>query len=526
MSSKKNILMILVDEERMPMHFPEGIELPARQWLRERGVSFDNYHVTTAPCTPARSVIFTGQHALRTGMLDNTNFPYIRDMRPEIATLGDMAAAAGYYSVYKGKWHLARIDDTQDPRVTTENAMQPYGFNDFQHDGDLHSVALEGHTHDGRIISDAIYWLDQWVNYRTEESEAKPFFMVCALVNPHDIMTVDIDGTGTVQQQSADAAALMAIMSPPDHALYREQHEVELCESWKRDFNRETYESKPRAHREFDRIFTGFFGDIPKDEAMWKAYVNYYINCQRDVDRQMMRLLRHLEQSGLAEDTIVIFTADHGEMAGAHGHRTKGPFIYKENNNVPLTICHPDGVRGVTTKALGSALDLAPTLMSLCGLEQDQRTRFPDLLGHDLSPLVFDVDATGTRTSLLFTYSALSFLDADFVLGHTKKFDFKKRGLLLGIRTATHKFARYFAPIVKDPLPTTIEVLRAEFDLELYDLESDPDEITNLANDPANDALVLELNRQLNALVEAELLDVEIPTRIPRDISMLRGALT
>lgn len=523
-NDKKNILLILVDEERMPMHFPTSVELPARQWLRDRGVSFENYHVTTAPCTPARSVIFTGQHTLRTGMVDNTNFPYVRDLSPQIPTLGDMAAAAGYYSVYKGKWHLSRIDDTQEPRTTTEDAMQAHGFNEFQHDGDLMSVAREGYTHDGLIVSDVIYWLDRWVNYRTEESEAQPFFMVCSLVNPHDIMTVDIEGAG--QQQSEQAASVMPILSPPDHALYREQHDVELCESWARDYNRETHEAKPSAHREFDLIFTNAFGDIPKDEALWKAYVNYYINCQRDVDRQMMRLLRHLEDTGLAEDTIIIFTADHGEMAGAHGHRTKGPFIYKENNNVPLVVCHPDGPKGATTEALGSALDLAPTLMRLCGLEDGQREEFPGLLGHDLSPAVFDPSAAGPRTSLMFTYTALSFFDADFVLGRSKTFDFTKRGLMVGIRTATHKFARYFSPIVKAPMPETIDVLRARFDLELYDLGADPDEITNLANDPAHDALLLELNDQLNALIRAELPGISLPTKVPDDIEKILGTLT
>ncbi|MEM9491434.1 MAG: sulfatase-like hydrolase/transferase, partial [Myxococcota bacterium] len=521
MSKKKNILLIMVDEERMPMHFPEDIALPARQWLRERGVSFDNYHVTTAPCTPSRSVIFTGQHTLRTGMIDNTNLGYVQDLRPEIATLGDMAAAAGYYSVYKGKWHLADIEDTQDPRTTTEVAMQQYGFNDFQHDGDLLSFAREGYTHDGRVAAEALYWLDTWVNYRTEESQDRPFFLVCSFVNPHDIMTVDIDSEGTIQQQPERAASLMPIMGPPDHALYREQYAVELCDSWRRDFNRETHESKPSAHREFDRIFTSFFVDIPKDEAMWKAYVNYYINCYRDVDRHMMRLLQYLEDTGLDRDTIVIFTSDHGEMAGAHGLRTKGPFIYKENNNVPLIICHPDGVKGTTTQALGSAVDLAPTLMSLCGLEEEQRTGFPHLFGHDLSPVVFDQDAAGTRTSLMFTYSALSMIDADFVLGLSKRFDLKKRGLLLGIRTGTHKFARYFAPLVKTPMPTTIEVLRAEFDLELYDIAADPDEITNLANDSAHDALLLDLNHQLNALIRAEIGDVPLPTKVPDDLATI-----
>ncbi|GAB4568224.1 MAG: hypothetical protein Tsb0020_21460 [Haliangiales bacterium] len=176
MARKKNILMILVDQERMPMHFPDNIALPARTWLRERGVSFNRYHVNTAPCTPSRSVIFTGWHTPRNRMLDNTTFDYVGDMDPEIATLGDMAAAGGYYSVYKGKWHLADLVATESPRYTTEDAMRAYGFRDFQHDGDLMSTAREGYTHDGRIAAESIFWLNQWLNYPRDEPSDMPFF--------------------------------------------------------------------------------------------------------------------------------------------------------------------------------------------------------------------------------------------------------------------------------------------------------------------------------------------------------------
>ncbi|WP_428261678.1 sulfatase-like hydrolase/transferase [Haliangium sp.] len=526
MARKKNILMIMVDQERMPMHFPAGIELPARRWLRERGVSFERYHVNTAPCTPSRSVIFTGWHTPRNRMIDNTTFDYVGDMDPEIATLGDMAAAGGYYSVYKGKWHLARIAETMDPRYTTEDAMRGYGFRDFQHDGDLMSTAREGYSYDGRIAADTIHWLNHWLNERVDESCDTPFFLVCSLVNPHDVMTVDIDGSGEVQKQPE--GALMAIKSPPEHAIYRQDHGPELCESWRRDFNSESYDNKPSAHQEFDRIFTGNFGLIPKDEAMWKAYVNYYINCQRDVDRHIMSVLQYLEDTGLVDDTIIIFTADHGEMAGAHGLRTKGPMIYKENNNVPLVICHPDGRRGESTDILASAVDLAPTLMALCGVDDSAKELFPNLFGHDVSPVVFDRGFAGPRNGILFTYTCLSTFDADFALdpSEDKEIDLSKRGFLLGICTDSHKFARYFGPTTKAIMPDTIAELRANFDLELYDLAADPDEIDNLANDSANDELMLALNRRLNALIAAELVGVSFPTAVPDDLATIRGVLT
>ncbi|GAB4568221.1 MAG: hypothetical protein Tsb0020_21450 [Haliangiales bacterium] len=318
----------------------------------------------------------------------------------------------------------------------------------------------------------------------------------------------------------------MAIMSPPEHALYRADHSPTLCESWQRDFNRDTFAQKPSAHREFDRIFTGNFGDIPKDEAMWKAYVNYYINCQRDVDRHIMSVLQYLEDTGLDQETIIIFTADHGEMAGAHGLRTKGPMIYKENNNVPLVICHPDGQRGASTDILASAIDIAPTLLNLCGVDDAAKKNFPNLFGHDLSAAVFTPSGPGPRQGVLFTYTCLSTFDADFALDESDTIDLSKRGFLLGICTDTHKFARYFGPRCSKLMPTSIAELRADFDLELYDLNADPDEITNLAHDSANDALMLELNSQLNALIKAELVDAPFPLAVPEDLSTIRGTLS
>lgn len=522
--AKKNILMILVDEERMPRHFPAGISFPAREWLRAHGLSFERYYVNTAPCTPSRSVIFTGWHTPRNGMVDNTPFDYVGDMDPSIGTLGDMAARAGYYSAYKGKWHLANIAPSENPRVTTEDAMRGYGFFDFQHDGDLQSMAREGYTHDGHIAADAIHWLNRWINY-PEGSTTQPFFLVCSFVNPHDVMAVDIDGSGTAQQQPAGAA--MPVMSPPSHEIYTAKHGVALCASWQQDFNQETHDNKPSAHREFDRLFTGSFGNIGKDAELWKKYVDYYINCQRDVDRHIMSLLEYLEQTGLVDETIVIFTSDHGEAAGAHGLRTKGPFMYEETTNVPLIICHPDGRKGETTSIMGAAIDIAPTLMGLVQLAPGERESFPHLTGHDLSPVVFDSRFVGPRDAILYTYTSLSTLDADYVLDpKNHDFDPSKRGLLLGVRTATHKFVRYFSPLVKTAFPNTIEELRAEFDLELYDLVNDIDEITNLALAAENDELMLQLNDALNALVVKEIVDVSFPTTLPDDFGKLLGPIT
>jgi arylsulfatase len=105
-----NILFILVDQERhfRPGELPIGFTLPAHERLRKAGTSFTNHRINSCVCTPSRSVIYTGQHIQQTTMFDNTNFPWIQSLSPEMPTIGDLLRQAGYYTAYKGKWHLTK----------------------------------------------------------------------------------------------------------------------------------------------------------------------------------------------------------------------------------------------------------------------------------------------------------------------------------------------------------------------------------------------------------------------------------
>ncbi len=119
---------------------------------------------------------------------------------------------------------------------------------------------------------------------------------------------------------------------------------------------------------------------------MWHNHVNYYINCMLDVDRHIGTVLDALEANGQAENTIIVFTSDHGEMAGAHHLRQKGSVAFKETVNVPLIIVDPRHSGGVRTEAVGSHLDLVPTTLAYAGLsEQERKQRYPFLKGCDLS---------------------------------------------------------------------------------------------------------------------------------------------
>ena len=102
-----NILLIVTDQERSFQDLPGALHLPGHEELIGSGVSLGNYHVNTTPCSPSRSVMFTGQHTQHTQIVANEGLPPFRELSPSLPTLGSMLREQGYYTAYKGKWHLS-----------------------------------------------------------------------------------------------------------------------------------------------------------------------------------------------------------------------------------------------------------------------------------------------------------------------------------------------------------------------------------------------------------------------------------
>ena len=130
---------------------------------------------------------------------------------------------------------------------------------------------------------------------------------------------------------------MFPIFGAPDTPLYHQKWPTTLPASFFDDL-----EGQPPAVRNYKRLCDMYYGRIPMDRRdMWHNHVNYYLNCLLDVDRHIGAVLDALEASGQADNTIVIFTADHGEMGGAHHLRQKGSVAFQESVNVPLVIADP-----------------------------------------------------------------------------------------------------------------------------------------------------------------------------------------
>ena len=232
-------------------------------------------------------------------------------------------------------------------------------------------------------------------------------------------MFFDADGEETVQADS-----MFPIFDAPDTPLYQQRWQTTLPGSFFDDL-----EAQPPAVRSYERLCDGYYGPIPMERRdMWHNHVNYYLNCLIDVDRHIGAVLDALEASGQADDTVVIFTADHGEMAGAHHLRQKGSVAFKETVNVPLMIVDPRRPGGGRTDAVGSHLDLVPTILAYAGLsEAERRQRYPFLKGHDLSGIVEDPASAGPRGTsgtparAPLTYDMIATIDAQWFARNAPK---------------------------------------------------------------------------------------------------------
>ena len=356
---------------------------------------------------------------------------------------------------------------------------------------------MDGALKDPKIADEAVDWL---AKRAPEVAAAKPWFMTVNFVNPHDVMYFDTDAEEMVQVKG-----MFPIFGAPDTPLYHQKWQTTLPASFFDDL-----EGQPSAVRNYKRLCDMYYGRIPMDRRdMWHNHVNYYLNCHLDVDRHIGAVLDALEASGQADNTIVIFTADHGEQGGAHHLRQKGSVA----------------VPGIRQRAVGDRRSAppwreagrmrwvpisiwCPRSWRYAGLsEAERRKRYPLLKGHDLSGVVGDPASVGPRGSSakpgkgsLMTYDMIATIDAEwFSRNATKVFDAaaaaqagqefhrglecvqRPRSMRLACRTL--KSARCFAASstavtswsatsgwATTTCPTSVQQLLADNDVALYDL--------------------------------------------------------
>jgi len=513
-----NVLLIVTDQERARHLIPTAVPLPQRDRLMSGSTVFRGAHAATNLCSMSRANLYTGLHAQHNGVWENVPIPNAGQLRRDVSTLGHLFQDAGYTTGYFGKWHLTAVDEVNPPGAAyMRELLTNYGFEHSAQDGERDGTQ-GGFRYDAGSAADAIEFIA-----RGRDGD-RPWLAAVNFVNPHDIMFFQAS-------EHQRATRIMNFPHPiqiaPDDPLYAEDLGIPLSDN----FGPDTLAGKPAAQREYQRVMELVLGEIPFERRdLWAIYQNYYWNCLRDVDRQLGRVLDGLEASGQQDRTIVLYTADHGEMAGVHGLREKTGVPYREVSNVPLWIRHPDVSGGRETAALTSMIDVLPTLLSGAGVDiAAVREHHPELPGVDLMDVVGGSAAsaanpTGPRSQALFQWTSLVHLSVamtKFFAGlRTAKTDEQRaaaaaggppdlapyRGHMRGLFDGRFKFARYFSPR-EHHRPGSWDELLEHNDLELYDTTTDPGETTNLAADldTAPRERIESLNRALNTLVDREI---------------------
>ena len=518
-----NILFVLVDQEHFFDKWP--IPVPAREAIKKKAITFLNHQNATVQCSSARSVIYTGQHIQHSGIFDNLNFLWQPDLSSKVKTIGHRLNELGYYPAYQGKWHLSATMDVvkhayKAPLENYRKIMEGYGFHDFLGFGDICDKEWGGYTFDKANVASALAWLRN--QGQTLQAKNQPWYLAVNIVNPHDVAYYNSDLPNQTQQQ--DSAAIPVPRAPADDLYKATWDSYPLPESRKQALDAP---GRPPAQKTYQEAWNAVCGNWPNEDRRWRSLLNYYFNCMRDSDQNVAAVMQGLKDSGMEDNTIVIFTADHGELGGSHQMRGKGTTAYKEQNHLPLMIIHPAYPGGKECKAVTSQVDLAATIISLTGKDSASRKKAAEgLPGRDLVPLLKNpelAELESLRPGALYNFNMLSFSSVEWARrtypwmfsGHVATQEelnllkihepnFVNRSAMRSVSNGRYRFSRYFSPLHFNT-PTTFEELIANNDLELFDLQNDPEEMINLAMNPKQNAeLIMAMNKLTNELIVQE----------------------
>jgi arylsulfatase A-like enzyme len=501
-SRKPNILIIITDQEREVMHWPEGwadANLPARSRLLEHGLRFMRAQCNTAACSSSRATFFTGLYPAQHGVKnliasDNPKdrvqrrLPVLPSRLPNIATV---MAEAGYHVVLKGKFHLTRpvaynpvMKRHYWSDADVRHLAERYGFHgwnppDMSDPQSLHDLGGGAINNDGRFVDGSgtkagvAGSLDELhrqsaVHFLNTYDGDKPFCLIVALVNPHDVQ--EYPGRGVRGHSLSPTFA---------QGGYRLKDFRDLPIGLPANLN-DDLSTKPSVHASFRKLLGIGTGHVSTRERQL-MYARFYAYLNQQVDAQIAKLLDAVEANGLTENTIIFKTSDHGELGLSHGRmRQKFYNAYRETLNVPLIVSNPRLFpQPQTTDAFASLVDVLPTLASLGGVPEPERFGFK---GYDLMPIVSNPRAT-VQDVLHFTYE-------------DDPFPVDGADCIRAIVEDGWKYAVYYDPFTGSPT-----------EYEMYDLVRDPLEMTNLAHaahrTAASDVERERLHRRLTDVMRA-----------------------
>jgi arylsulfatase A-like enzyme len=434
-TKRPNIIFIMSDDHAshaMSCYGSRINQTPNLDRIAKDGVKFVNAFCTNSICSPCRAVVFTGKYSHVNGVLDNRDI--FDGAQP---TVPSILRAAGYQTAMIGKWHLH---------------SDPIGFDYWKilpgqgkyHDPDFIEMGKR-FTQPG-YVTDIIG--EDTINWIRNRDPDKPFCVFSHHKAPHRLW-----------QPHERHKKLFAGKEFPEPETFDDDYKTRSIAAQEQEMTVEfdldesdLKEAPPE----------GLTGEALKK---WKynRYMQDYLGCIASVDENVGKLLDYLDESDLAEDTIVIYTSDQGFFLGDHGWYDKR-FMYEESYRMPLIARFPKEIKAATTvDAMVLNLDIAPTLLDYAGLEIPAAIQ-----GRSFRPMLKGEEIGDWRKSAYYHYY-------EYPAWHMVKRHY-------GVRTDRYKLIHFYYDIDA---------------WELYDLKNDPHELNNIYDVPANQELIKELKAEI-----------------------------
>ncbi len=561
---RPNFLILMVDEMRYPPIYESqalkafrATYLRTQEMLRRHGAEFHRHYAASVACAPSRTSLYTGHYPSLHGVTETTGAakasadPDVFWLDPNsVPTMGHYFRAAGYRTFWKGKWHISDADlmvpgsnaamisydpetGAPDPgreaRYLKTDRLDDHGFSGWigpephgQSPLNSGSSAKDAEGRDAKFARQT----RQLIRDLDAGTDETPWLIVASFVNPHDIVLYGLLANlgGNFDFTVEDIVPKMLF----DPALFRQTLNDDLA-------------TKPACQTSYQTSYAQWMQPIKNREH----YSRLYYQLHKNVDERMMLVYEALMTSRFRDDTIVIFTSDHGDLLGAHGDmHQKWYMAYDEALRVPLIISNPKlfpEPRSVDT--LTSHVDILPTMLGLAGLDAERLrheiapsyTDARRLVGRNLSRLaVGAVDPEDVREPLYFmtdddpsrglnqtNWTGIAYnsvvqpnhletviarLDDGTIWKYSRYFDNPKFWSTPGVpgQGAQDVVSLEIGPQPNQPgtytvpFQRTVKTVPIAEEREMYNLTADPMELENLADQPAFAARQHELARLLD----------------------------
>jgi len=480
--SGPNILFIMSDDHTTQAVGAYGSRLavldltPNIDRIASEGMLFENCFCANSICTPSRASILTGQYSQTNGVLDlNDSLP------PQKHYLPMEMKRLGYETAIIGKWHLKKEPAAFDYYCVLPNQGK-YFDPEFRVRGENewpeNVIRKEGHSSD--VITDiSLDWL------KNKRNKDKPFFLMHHFKAPHDMFEFAPRYFDYLEDVEIPEPASM-YYNANNGSVATRGHNNELIRDIGSSIGHRNIIRNMGMHMEINQ-------DIPDPEYTHLAYQEYlkrYLRCVKGVDDNVKRIFDYLDETGLMDNTVIIYTGDQGFMLGEHDYIDKR-WMYEESMRMPFLVRYPKSIEaGSTTGAIINNTDFAPTMLEMAG------GTVPDYMQGKSFKTIMETgeEPDDWRQATYYRYWM------HMAHRHANPAHF-------GIRTKDYKLIFFYGRYYKD---TSIKANLTDWGnryafktppgWEFYDLKKDPFEMDNRYGDPAYAGIINRLKEQLKEL--------------------------